>query len=71
MPPKTITVPTIKTYAIVVTTPTNEQIKKIKKVYDKKMANLDRQLSQEVKRHQSEEKQISMSSLNWLIKNKS
>jgi hypothetical protein len=42
----------------VVATPANEQVEKIKKVYDKKMSNLDRQLSQEVKRHQSEEKQM-------------
>jgi hypothetical protein len=57
-PSKTITTPITKTYAVVVATLINEQVKKIKKVYNEKMANLDKQLSQEVKRHQSEEKQM-------------
>jgi hypothetical protein len=38
---KTITVPVTKTYATVVATLVNEQVKKIKKVYDEKIANLD------------------------------
>jgi predicted transcriptional regulator YdeE len=57
-PLKIITVPTTKTYTTVVATPINEQVEKIKKVYDEKMANLDKQLSQEVKQHQLEEKQM-------------
>jgi hypothetical protein len=40
-PSKTITVPATKTYTTVVATPVNKQVKKIKKVYDEKMANLD------------------------------
>jgi hypothetical protein len=47
-----------KTYATVVATLVNEQVENIKKVYSKKMAKLDRDLSQEVKRHQAEEKQM-------------
>jgi ABC-type transporter lipoprotein component MlaA len=46
---KTITAPVTKIYAVVVATPVNEQVEKIIKVYDEKMANLDKQLSQEVK----------------------
>jgi hypothetical protein len=42
---KAIPVPTLKIYAAVVSIPVNEQIEKIKKVYDEKMANLDKQLS--------------------------
>jgi hypothetical protein len=42
--PKAISAPVTKTYAIVVSTPVNEQVEKIKKVYDEKMANLDKQL---------------------------
>jgi hypothetical protein len=38
-----------KTYAVVVSTPVNEQVEKNKKVYNEKMANLDKQHSQEVK----------------------
>jgi hypothetical protein len=34
-----------KTYTTVVSTLVNEQVEKIKKVYDEKMANLDKQLS--------------------------
>jgi vancomycin resistance protein YoaR len=56
--PKTITVPVTKTYAAVVTTPVNEQVEKIKKVYDEKMANLNKQLSQEIRQHQLEEKHM-------------
>jgi hypothetical protein len=48
-PSKTITALIIKTYMTVVATPVNEQVEKIKKVYDEKMINLDKQLSQEVK----------------------
>jgi hypothetical protein len=47
-----------KTYTAVVSIPVNEQVEKIKKVYDEKMANLDKQLSQEVKQYQLEEKQM-------------
>jgi hypothetical protein len=55
-PPKTITVLATKTYIVVVATPVNEQMEKIKKVYNEKMANLYKQLSQEIKQHQLEEK---------------
>jgi hypothetical protein len=50
------TTPPPKIYAAVVFTPTNKQVEKIKKVYDEKIANLDKQLSQEVKQYQLEEK---------------
>jgi hypothetical protein len=49
LPPKHISTPVPKTYATVVSTLVNEQIDKIKKVYDEKIANLDKQLSQKVK----------------------
>jgi hypothetical protein len=49
-PTKTINVPPPKTYVAVVATPvSNEQIDNIRKVYDEKMVNLDKQLSQKVK----------------------
>jgi hypothetical protein len=57
-PPKAITVPVTKTYATIAATPVNEQVENIKKVYSEKMAKLDRDLSQEVKRHQAKEKQM-------------
>jgi hypothetical protein len=41
-----------------VTTPVNEQIKNIKKIYSEKMAKLDRDLSQKVKRHLDKERQM-------------
>jgi hypothetical protein len=46
----------VKIYVVVVATPVNEQVENIKKVYSEKMAKLDRDLSQEAKRHESEEK---------------
>jgi hypothetical protein len=55
---KTITVPVTKTYITVIATLVNKQVEKIKKVYDEKMANLDKQLSQEVKQHQLKKKRI-------------
>jgi hypothetical protein len=55
-PSKSITGPPLKTYAAVVATLVNEQVENIKKVYSEKMAKLDRDLSQEAKRHESEEK---------------
>jgi hypothetical protein len=59
LPTKTINAPPPKTYAAVVATLAfNEQIDNIKKVYDEKMVNLDKQLSQEVKQHQLEEKRM-------------
>jgi hypothetical protein len=42
-PPKAITTPASKTYTVVVSTLANEQVEKIKKVYDEKMVNLDKQ----------------------------
>jgi hypothetical protein len=51
-PPK----PVSKTYVVVVATLVNEQVENIKKVYSEKMAKLDKDLSQEAKRHESEEK---------------
>jgi hypothetical protein len=48
----------VKTYAAVVATLVNEQVENIKKVYSEKMGKLDRDLSQETKRHESEEKQM-------------
>jgi hypothetical protein len=42
----------------VVATLVNEQVENIKKVYSEKMAKLDKDLSQKVKRHESEEKQM-------------
>jgi hypothetical protein len=57
--PKAIPASVSKTYTAVVFTPvSNEQMKNIRKVYDEKIANLDKQLSQEVKQHQLEEKQM-------------
>jgi hypothetical protein len=53
-PPKLVA----KTYTTVVATPINEQVENIKKVYSEKMAKLDKDLSQKVKRHESEEKQM-------------
>jgi hypothetical protein len=50
--------PVAKTYMTVVATPVNEQVENIKKVYSEKMAKLDRDLSQEAKRHKSEKKQM-------------
>jgi hypothetical protein len=56
--PKPITGPPPKTYATVMTTPVNEQVENIKKVYSEKIAKLDRNLSQEVKKHLDEERQM-------------
>jgi hypothetical protein len=53
-PPK----PVVKTYATVIATLVNEQVENIKKVYSEKMAKLDKDLSQEAKRHESEERQM-------------
>jgi hypothetical protein len=56
--PKKAVEPPQKTYAAVVATPVNEQVENIKKVYSEKMAKLDRNLSQEAKRHENEERQM-------------
>jgi chromatin segregation and condensation protein Rec8/ScpA/Scc1 (kleisin family) len=56
--PKPIAGPPLKTYAAIIATPVNEQVENIKKVYSEKMAKLDRDLSQEVKRHLDEERQM-------------
>jgi hypothetical protein len=66
---KSITGPTPKTYAAVVATPVNEQVENVKKVYSEKMAKLDKDLSQEVKRHLDEEKQMKIV-ITHLIKEK-
>jgi hypothetical protein len=55
-PSKPIAKPTLKTYATIMATLVNEQVENIKKVYSEKMAKLDRDLSQEAKRHENEEK---------------
>jgi hypothetical protein len=51
-PPK----PVVKTYATVVATLVNQQVENIKKVYSEKMAKLDKDLSQEAKRHESKKR---------------
>jgi hypothetical protein len=48
----------VKTYVTVVATLVNEQVENIKKVYSEKIAKLDKDLSQEAKRHKSKEKQM-------------
>jgi hypothetical protein len=59
LPTKTINALPSKTYTVVIVIPaSNKQIDNIRKVYDEKMVNLDKQLSQKVKQHQLEEKRI-------------
>jgi hypothetical protein len=55
-PPKSIAEPSSKTYVAVVATLVNEQVENIKKVYSEKIAKLDRDLSQEAKKHHDKER---------------